>query len=107
MIDFVQIMHFAYRGLFSFVNACKLESAIKDWPSPDLEALVYAKRFRFLQDAYRYINYENYKDQIEAFTSQYQTSESCMQEAKTCFTAATKKLQSLMALDQSLRNVAM
>ena len=41
---------------------------------------------------------------MESFSAQYPTPESMLQEAKTCFTAATKKLQSLMALEASQRN---
>jgi hypothetical protein len=63
MIDLAQIMNFAYRGLFSFCLAAKMQGAIKDLPKPELEPEIYEKRFRFLRDAYRFVSYESYQGQ--------------------------------------------
>lgn len=93
MVDFANIMNSAYRGLFSLCLGAKMQGAIKDWPRPELEAQIYEKRFRFLKDAYRFVSYENYQNQKESFLAQFETADSCMKEAKNCFTNATKKLQ--------------
>ena len=63
MIDFTCVMHQAYRGLYSFALACKLSGALKGWPNPETEALVYENRFKFLKESYRYVNYSYFQGQ--------------------------------------------
>ena len=61
MIDFTQVMHHAYKGLYSFSLACKLSGVLKDWPNPETGKFVYENRFNFLKDQYRYFSYEHYE----------------------------------------------
>ena len=81
-------MQQAYRGLYSFAIACKLQGVIKDWPKGSTEEFIYENRFKFMKDQYRYVNYNVYQSQIQSFCEQHPTVESAILESKKCLTAS-------------------